>query len=194
MKAQKNTNAEAIKQFLCLRPRTRKELVQFIAIELNGHKYDDFDQAYKTILRGYYSTFFRDCKHNGTIEKVNGKWQVTKSCLDEGNGLWSMTKDRKIEILSNHSNRLDKYRHQLDHANYELRTLKHRIKLYEVELDEATAEKKHLSESLHHEINKCGRLFKACEELREQKKTWLKDALEQKSNKNITINLHITNK
>ena len=107
-----------------MKPRTRKEIVKFVLIDLNGAEVDNFDQEYKTTYRGYYSTFFRDVKHNGNIEVIDGKYHVTKSCLEEGNGLWSMNKDRKIEILENSLKRMQSYRTHMLHLKDKLNKIR----------------------------------------------------------------------
>lgn len=155
MKAQKNTNAEAIKQYLLLAPRTRKEIVKFVACDLNGQCSFSFDDNYKKELRGYYSTFFRDCKHFGTIEKIGNKYQVTKSCLEEGNGLWSMTKDRQIELAKNRISNMHDQWSELRENSREIHILKAELqrvnkvrRSLELELDEANAEKMDMEQSV----------------------------------------------
>ncbi len=93
-----NTKGFAIKQFISLQPRTRKEIVKFIACNINGMNKADFDAAYKSNMRGYYSTAFRDWKHFGTLEVIDKKYHVTDACLEENVGLYTMTKTRKIEL------------------------------------------------------------------------------------------------
>jgi len=158
MKAQKNTVAEAIKQLLLLKPRTRKEIVKFVKCDIHGMDKYSFDEAYKNELRGYYSTFFRDVQHKGNIEKIGNKYQVTKSCLEEGNGLWSMNKDRKIELLeakiSNMNNQWSTIREQsrkIHILEAETQRLYKGKKVAIEQNDECEAEIKHLRSQLHHE-------------------------------------------
>lgn len=102
----KNSKSEKIKQFILLKAPTRKEIVKFVACDINGMCSYSFDDEYKGVLRGYYSTFFREAKENGNLYVEDKKHYITDSCLKEGNGMWTKTKDKKIEELQIRNERL----------------------------------------------------------------------------------------
>ena len=196
MKARKNTNAESIKQFIALKNPTRKEIVRFIAITLNGCPQEDFN--YKTTHRGYYSTFFRDCKHFGTIASKDKKYYITESCLSEGNGLWSMTKDRRIELLQSKITRMNDQHSEIMEQSHQIHTLKAELqrvskirRILEEENDHLRADCTYLSDSVRAKANTIKRYydasvegkkikeeqFKVIENLRAQKKVLFDEAL-----------------
>jgi hypothetical protein len=104
-----NTNAESIKQFLLMRPRTRKEIVKFVYVTLNENHISDseFNLRYKNDLRGHYSTAFRDWKRNKTVKVIDKKYHVTKECFDLRVGLYytmpSVYKDRADEYAKRYT-------------------------------------------------------------------------------------------
>lgn len=109
IKKYKVLKADLIKKYIFEYEPTRKQLIRFILVNMNGSvRGVDFDSDPRA-FRGHYSTALAQMRRSGNITTVKGRYKLTKQALSNDLSLYQkpykeQVKDLKLQIQRIHKN------------------------------------------------------------------------------------------